>query len=142
MKKESYCIISVLINAISIVNLSIQLLYNVYHFTQILKDDQYKLCQDQTRIIFFFSQTIILISQISLMTQTYEWFTMLYIILIQKKDSLGELMFKLNNSYMMRKFIIKERVSLFVYVLICLILTAGRYIWFFVIYWNSPYKFS
>ena len=139
MKKESYCIISVLINGISIVNLSVQLMYNFYHFTQILKEDQYKLCQDQTRIIFFFAQTIIWLSQISLMTQTYEWFTMLYIILIQKKDSLGELMFKLNNSYMMRKFIIKERVSLLVYVLICLILTLGRYIWFFAIYWNSPY---
>ena len=81
---------------------------------------------------------MLVISQVSLLTQTYEWFTMLYIITFQKRKSLGEIMYKLSDDKEKQKFILMEKVGFGVYLSLVILVIAGKYTWLFACFWNKP----
>ena len=62
---------------------------------------------------------------------------MLFIISLQKTDSIGDVMFKLNEYRVRQKFTRKERAAFVVYIILCVVVTAGKFTWLFVFYVNG-----
>ena len=58
---------------------------------------------------------------------------MTYIINFQKKDSLGEIMFKLNELKVIKKFTKKEKIYLAIYLISCLLSMAANYFFLYAI---------
>ena len=62
------------------------------------------------------------------MTQVYEWWNILFIIIIQKKDSLGEIMYKLNNHETIIQFRKNQYIHLRIYQVLLMLMIFGKVI--------------
>ena len=54
---------------------------------------------------------------------------MLIVILVQKNDSIGEVMFKLNSTDERRRIKIKERMSFLVFVIVSILVSVDHIYW-------------
>lgn len=58
--------------------------------------------------------------------QSYEWFTMLFIISMQRHATLGEIMFRLNDQNEKNKFVCRERIAFTVSMMACFLIVLVR----------------
>jgi len=65
---------------------------------------------------------------------------MIQIINFQKNKSLGEIMFKLNETKVKYMFINKERLALAFYILIFAFIVTARSYWFYVVLFDERYR--
>ena len=82
MLKESYCVISVWLNILSVANLSVQTVFNFYQLDRILFPEQADVFDEKVdvRVILVFSNVTMDLSTCNIVIQLYEWLTMLLII--------------------------------------------------------------
>jgi hypothetical protein len=60
---------------------------------------------------------------------------MLFIIKVQNYNSLGEIMYKLNDEDEKRKFVFRERLTFTLFLILGIYVVIIRYAWYFVQFW-------
>jgi len=72
------------------------------------------------------SEIILLFSYINILCQSFEWYTINKVIKYQKHDSLGEIMYKLDEPKEKKKFFVRELISIAICFVMCLFACVSR----------------
>ena len=121
---------TVIITYLTSINLILQFIFNglqlFFSFTSYIEP------QTVTPYMLIALEFILLLSQIALITQMYEWLTIYCIITFQKHKSLGEIMYKLNTKGI-HTFRMLEVVNFVIYLTLVVIMFVlkgiGDYYW-------------